>query len=86
MGAPSFTLMGDAIHLMPPFGAYGGNPAFRDAALLGQVLEEAAHGLVPIENAFTSYQKLMLEYSSGEVRSAQRMMTMTSGPFADSCC
>jgi 2-polyprenyl-6-methoxyphenol hydroxylase-like FAD-dependent oxidoreductase len=35
------TLMGDAVHAMPPFGAHGGNTALRDAALLGRKLTSA---------------------------------------------
>jgi 2-polyprenyl-6-methoxyphenol hydroxylase-like FAD-dependent oxidoreductase len=37
------TLMGDAVHVMLPFGAHGGNTALRDAALLSEKLQAAAH-------------------------------------------
>jgi 2-polyprenyl-6-methoxyphenol hydroxylase-like FAD-dependent oxidoreductase len=72
------TLLGDAVHAMPPFGAHGGNTALRDAALLGGKL--AAGGSV--EAAIAAYQDEMIEYAFAAVDSAARMMrrlTATKG-------
>jgi len=67
-------LLGDAVHLMPPFGSNGGNGALRDAAQLGRALGEAMHGSVSIEAALSSYQDQMVHSSTREVRSSQRVM------------
>ncbi|MEU4564291.1 FAD-dependent monooxygenase [Actinoplanes sp. NPDC023936] len=50
------TLLGDAIHAMPPnFGA-GGNTALRDAAALARALRRAATGEVPLVDAIAAYE------------------------------
>jgi len=72
------TLLGDAVHAMPPFGAHGGNTALRDAALLGGKL--AAGGSVAA--AITEYQDEMTAYAFQAVDNSARMMrrlTATSG-------
>lgn len=73
----SLTLMGDAVHLMPPTGSHGGNNALRDAALLGRALQEAAQGAIPVGDALARYQQEMLAYSSREVRAALRMLRLS---------
>src|SRR5437867_1184080 len=73
----SLTLMGDAVHLMPPTGSHGGNNALRDAALLGRARQEAAQGAIPVGDALARYQQEMLAYSSREVRAALRMLRLS---------
>jgi 2-polyprenyl-6-methoxyphenol hydroxylase-like FAD-dependent oxidoreductase len=73
--APSrATLMGDAVHAMPPFGAHGGNTALRDAALLSAKLCEAALRGEPLVGALDAYQKEMLDYAFAAVDSATSSM------------
>ncbi|MFI6868700.1 FAD-dependent oxidoreductase [Nocardia sp. NPDC050406] len=69
------TLLGDAVHLMPPFNAHGGNTALRDAALLGEKLRTAAELGEPIDNAVAAYQEEMLDYAFKEVEDALKMMS-----------
>jgi 2-polyprenyl-6-methoxyphenol hydroxylase-like FAD-dependent oxidoreductase len=72
------TLVGDAVHAMPPFGAHGGNTALRDAALLGGKLAEAGSATT----AIAAYQDEMAEYAFQAVDKSARMMrrlTATSG-------
>ena len=57
---PRATMMGDAVHVMPPFGAHGGNTALRDAALLGHKLVEARANGTPVEEAIDGYQDEMV--------------------------
>jgi 2-polyprenyl-6-methoxyphenol hydroxylase-like FAD-dependent oxidoreductase len=71
---PRTTLIGDAIHAMPPFGAHGGNTALRDAALLGQKIIAASSGETSIESALSAYQNEMLPYAFKAVDNAAKMM------------
>ena len=68
------TLMGDAVHVMPPLGAHGGNTALRDAALLAEKLQEAAYRGEPLEHAIKTYQQEMIEYAFQEVESSMTML------------
>jgi 2-polyprenyl-6-methoxyphenol hydroxylase-like FAD-dependent oxidoreductase len=71
---PRATLMGDAVHVMPPFGAHGGNTALRDAALLGEKLLAAARGEMSVELALALYQDEMVPYAFASVDRAATMM------------
>lgn len=62
--SPHVTLLGDAIHPMPPTGAMGANTALRDAADLARRLEVAV-------NSETLGQHVIEEYES-ELRDSAR--------------
>jgi len=68
------TLMGDAVHVMPPFGAHGGNTALCDAALLAEKLQDAAAREKPLEVAIRAYQAEMTEYAFQQVETSKTMM------------
>ncbi|XVV15431.1 FAD-dependent oxidoreductase [Actinoplanes sp. CA-131856] len=79
---PRATLMGDAVHVMPPFGAHGGNTALRDAALLGSKLVEARANGTPVEEAIAEYQAEMVPYAFRAVDTAARLMRRLTGGAA----
>lgn len=72
------TLLGDAIHAMPPLQGQGGSTALRDAALLCHKLAQVKRGEVPLLPAIHDYESAMLQYGFDAVRSAMRMATMIS--------
>ncbi|MCK8435513.1 FAD-dependent monooxygenase [Streptomyces sp. D2-8] len=53
------TLLGDAIHAMPPTFGAGANNALRDAAALTRALTEVVHGDVPLLKAVAEYEAEM---------------------------
>ncbi|MFC8342236.1 FAD-dependent oxidoreductase [Streptomyces sp. NPDC057280] len=53
------TLLGDAIHAMPPSFGSGANTALRDAAALTRALERAARGDTPVVEAVAEYETEM---------------------------
>jgi 2-polyprenyl-6-methoxyphenol hydroxylase-like FAD-dependent oxidoreductase len=73
------TLMGDAIHAMPPYGAHGANTALRDAQTLAEGL--AAGNLGYIEKTIGSYESVMRDYSYPAVQGALRMMKFATAAF-----
>jgi 2-polyprenyl-6-methoxyphenol hydroxylase-like FAD-dependent oxidoreductase len=79
---PRATMMGDAVHAMPPFGAHGGNTALRDAALLGRRLVEAWESGTPIEEAIADYQDEMVTYAFRAVDTAAGLMRRLTGGAA----
>ncbi|WBB71963.1 NAD(P)/FAD-dependent oxidoreductase [Micromonospora sp. WMMD1128] len=79
---PRATMMGDAVHVMPPFGAHGGNTALRDAALLGRRLVEARANGTPVEEAIAGYQDEMMPYAFRAVGSAATLMRRLTGDAA----
>ncbi|MGC5033629.1 FAD-dependent oxidoreductase [Micromonospora sp. DT229] len=79
---PRATMMGDAVHVMPPFGAHGGNTALRDAALLGRRLVEARAGGLPVEQAIARYQEEMVPYAFRAVDTAAALMRRLTGSAA----
>lgn len=66
------TVLGDAIHLMPPVGGLGGNTALRDAHLLTRRLTAAHRGERDLLPAIGEYESEMREYGPAAVRRAVR--------------
>ncbi|MFC7535147.1 FAD-dependent oxidoreductase [Actinoplanes sp. GCM10030250] len=79
---PRATMMGDAVHVMPPFGAHGGNTALRDAALLGHKIVEARASGTPVEEAIAGYQDEMVPYAFRTVDTAAGLMRRLTGGAA----
>lgn len=73
------TLMGDAVHAMPPVGAHGGNTALRDAALLATKLEHAVAQGDPLEHALSAYQAEMVPYAFRAVGDATKQLRRLTG-------
>jgi 2-polyprenyl-6-methoxyphenol hydroxylase-like FAD-dependent oxidoreductase len=71
---PYATLIGDAVHPMPPTGAHGGNTALRDAALLGSKLAAAYRNNGSLASAIRDYQTAMAPYAFKAVDAATSMM------------
>lgn len=76
---PTATMMGDAVHAMPPFGAHGGNTALRDAAVLGRRLVDAYTNGGSVESAIRAYQDEMEPYAFRAVDTAAGMMRRLTG-------
>lgn len=83
--ASTVTLLGDAIHSMPPTGGMGANTALRDAALLSRKLASVASGEVPLLQAVGDYETEMREYGFAATRSSLRNLRQqqrTENPLA----
>lgn len=63
------TLLGDAIHVMPPRGS-GANTALRDASLLTRHLGAVANQGTPLQQALHEYEGEMLPYGLAAVRAS----------------
>ena len=75
--AERITLIGDAVHTMPPFGAHGANTGLKDAQTLVTQLSRQP----TFKEAIAAYESEMSCYSRPLVRSALRMMTMATADF-----
>ncbi len=64
------TVLGDAIHTMPPVGGLGANTALRDARLLCQQLSLVACGDRGLLDAVGTYETEMRDYGYAAVRAA----------------
>lgn len=64
------TVLGDAIHSMPPAGGIGANMALRDASLLTRNLTAAARGDMSLTAAIGDYEAEMRDYGFNAVRNA----------------
>ncbi len=67
------TLLGDAVHSMPPVGGLGANTALRDAHLLGRRLREAANTGAPPRSVILGYEAELRRYSTQAMTSAATM-------------
>jgi 2-polyprenyl-6-methoxyphenol hydroxylase-like FAD-dependent oxidoreductase len=68
--ATTVTLLGDAIHSMPPAMGFGANMAIHDAASLARGLAAAAAGETTLTGAIDRYETRMLEDGFRAVRTA----------------
>jgi 2-polyprenyl-6-methoxyphenol hydroxylase-like FAD-dependent oxidoreductase len=83
--ASTVTLLGDAIHSMPPTGGVGANTALRDAALLAGELSRAAGGERPLYQAIGDYEDEMRRYGFAAVEDSLRNLRRqqrTANPLA----
>ena len=78
------TVLGDAIHVMPPIGGLGGNTALRDAHLLTRLLPAAARGERDLLDAVAEYEADMRVYGTAAVRHAMKQagQLLSAGPAA----
>ena len=76
------TVLGDAVHGMPPAGGNGANTALRDAALLTRQLSQAAGGQRSLLDAIGEYEAEMREYGFQAVDLAMQTLRqgLTSNP------
>ena len=78
------TLLGDAVHAMPPVRGLGGSTALRDAALLCRAIRSASENGSPLELAIHAYEAAMLEYGFEAVRASMDMARMVTDPSVQS--
>jgi 2-polyprenyl-6-methoxyphenol hydroxylase-like FAD-dependent oxidoreductase len=74
------TLLGDAIHAMPPVGGMGGNTALRDASLLCRHLVAVSRGEKALVPALHAYEGQMLTYGFKVVKQTRQMLQMAIAP------
>ena len=77
------TLLGDAVHCMPPFGAHGANTALRDASGLARRLVAAEPGHEHLLSAIGAYEAEMRQYGFEAVRQADAGMRQIVGTGVD---
>jgi 2-polyprenyl-6-methoxyphenol hydroxylase-like FAD-dependent oxidoreductase len=64
------TLLGDALHFMPPVGGMGGNAALHDASLLRSALVSVKNGESALLAALHGYEQAMIAHGFGAVRAS----------------
>ncbi|NRQ33645.1 FAD-dependent monooxygenase [Nonomuraea sp. NN258] len=72
----NITLIGDAIHNMPPTAGVGANTAILDACLLRDNLVKHVKGELPLIDAVHAYESEMVEYAFKAVATAMRNLKM----------
>ncbi|MGC4748408.1 FAD-dependent oxidoreductase [Micromonospora sp. DT201] len=72
------TLLGDAIHHMPPVGGLGGNAALHDARLLCHALTEISEDRTQLRPALASYEKQMLQHGFAAVAESMRNLKVAT--------
>jgi 2-polyprenyl-6-methoxyphenol hydroxylase-like FAD-dependent oxidoreductase len=70
------TLVGDAIHSMPPTRGIGGNTALRDAQVLCEQLIAAQAGQLPLLTAIHAYETQMIDYGFAAVRGSMQALRL----------
>ena len=83
--APSaVTLLGDAVHAMPPAAGNGANMAFRDASLLHRNLADAARGSTLLLQAIGDYESDMRDYAFSTIRTSMtnERLGLNASPLA----
>ena len=82
--ATPVTLIGDAVHNMPPVMGLGANTALRDAAELSATLAAAHRGDIGLIGAIGEYETKMRQYGFGAVREATKFteLAISGNPVA----
>jgi 2-polyprenyl-6-methoxyphenol hydroxylase-like FAD-dependent oxidoreductase len=75
------TLIGDAMHVMPPFGAQGANTALKDAQTLASCLLGGGVQRDSAGKAIAEYESEMRRYTRPVMRSALGMMRFATADF-----
>lgn len=68
------TLLGDALHNMPPYRGVGANAALWDAALLRDTIVRVARGDCPVVEALSDYERRMIAHGFRAVRTSLAAM------------
>jgi len=74
-GTTNVTLLGDALHNMPPYRGVGANAALWDAALLRDTIVEVARGDCSLLGALSGYERRMIAHGFRAVRTSLAAMT-----------
>lgn len=74
------TLLGDALHHMPPVGGLGGNTALRDAQNLRRALAKVSTGQIGLVPALQTYEAAMISYGFDAVDEARRYLELAISP------
>jgi 2-polyprenyl-6-methoxyphenol hydroxylase-like FAD-dependent oxidoreductase len=69
------TLLGDALHNMPPFRGVGANAALCDAALLCETIVAVDRGDAPLLPALVGYERQMIDHGFRLVRESLKNTT-----------